>query len=292
MKTLIAKADVLIEAMAYIRAFRGETVVVKFGGSAMENPEVCNQILTDIAFLECVGVKPVIVHGGGKAISQRMTEKGLKPVFVKGLRVTDAESIRIVEEVLTDVINAGIVKTLKACGAQAVSLPGSKVLRVKKRLMTDAQTGPALDLGFVGEVTAVDPRPIRNCLAASRIPVITPLGLDAQGKLYNINADDAAAAVAMSLQARKLVFLSDVPGLLKDPRRPESLIATVRANAVDALVRDGTIAGGMVPKILSAVTALAAGVKKVHLIDGRLPHSLLLEIFTDQGIGTEIIHHE
>lgn len=292
MQHLVAKADVLIEAMPYIQAFRGETVVIKFGGSAMEEKACHDGILTDIAFLECVGLKPVVVHGGGKAITRRMQQAGLKATFVKGLRVTDADAVRLVEEVLNHEVNPEIVETLVARGARAAGLQGPSILRAEKKWGQTHGAEPAMDLGFVGRITEVETGPIRACLAADMIPVITPLGRDAAGQIYNINADDAAAAVAKALTARKLVFLSDVPGLLRDPRDPASILSTIDEAEVGRLIAAGIIDGGMLPKIQGALNALTAGVKKVHIVDGRLAHSLLLEIFTDKGIGTEIVHHD
>lgn len=289
MKTIIEKADILIEAMPYIRAFRGEAIVIKFGGSAMEDKTCHDGILGDAAFLECAGLKPVIVHGGGRAISRRMTEAGIKANFINGLRVTDATVIRLVEEVMNHQVNVELVETLIACGAQATGIQGPSILRAEKFMPPDRQTRQALDLGFVGQVTGVDIAPIQACLRAGLIPVITPLGRDSAGTIYNINADDAAAAIARALPARKLVFLSDVPGLLKDREDPHSVISTLSRNDIDKLIHYGTIDGGMLPKIQGALDALTAGVGKVHIIDGRTPHSLLLEIFTDKGIGTEIV---
>ncbi len=288
MKTIIEKAGVLIEAMPYIRAFRGETVVIKFGGSAMEDKSCHDGILADAAFLECVGLKPVIVHGGGKAISRRMASEGLQTVFINGLRVTDAKMVRLVEEVLNHEVNVELVETLVARGAQATGIQGPSILQAEKFMPPDLRTQQPVDLGFVGRIVAVSVAPVRACLDAGLLPVITPLGRDATGAIYNTNADDAAGAVACALKARKLVFLSDVPGLLRDPKDPDSIMSTVSRKEVQSLITSGVIGGGMLPKIQGALDAIAAGVGKVHIIDGRTPHSLLLEIFTDQGIGTEI----
>ena len=288
MQQAIDKADVLIEALPYIQDFRGETIVVKFGGSAMEDKRHYTGILTDVTFMECVGMLPVVVHGGGKAISRAMTEAGLAPRFVKGLRVTDDATIRVVEDVIKNQINAGIVATLIEQGARARSIDGFTVFQVDKRTARDAATGETLDWGYVGEIRTVDTAPITACLQDNAIPVITPLGRGADGKLYNLNADDAAAAVAKALRARKLAYLSDVPGLLRDRADESTLLSALRIREVEELIRGGVIDGGMLPKIRSCVEALEAGVKKIHIIDGRLSHSLLLEIFTDKGVGTEI----
>ena len=292
MNAIIAKARTLVEALSYIQSFRDAVVVVKYGGSTMEVQANRDSILTDLTFMSCVGMRPVIVHGGGKAISRRMQEAGLQARFVKGLRVTDAATITLVHEVIQTVINPGIVEELRRLGARARGVPGETLFRVVKRTETDPQTGETLDWGFVGDIQAVETAPLAACFEAGDIPVITPLGRDAAGQLYNLNADDAAAAVAGALKARKLAFLSDVPGLLRDPKDERSVISTLRIKDVEALVREGVIDGGMRPKIRSAMQALEAGVRKVHLIDGRLPHSLLLEIYTDAGVGTEIVQND
>jgi len=292
MQKIIEKAGVLIEAMPYIQAFRGETVVIKFGGSAMEDKACHDGILTDTAFLECIGLRPIIVHGGGKAISRRLAEASLPSTFVNGLRVTDAAAMRMVTEVLNHEVNVEIVETLIARGARAAGIQGPSILRAEKTFSIDKATGQPVDIGFVGKITGVDPAPIAACLAAGMIPVITPLARGADGAIYNINADESAAAIARAVRARKLVFLSDVPGLLRDQHDPASVMSTLKRNAVETLIREGVIAGGMLPKIRGALDALAAGVRKVHVVDGRMPHSLLLEILTDQGIGTEIIQDE
>jgi len=292
MKKIVEKADVLIEAVPYIQAFRGKTVIIKFGGSAMEDKACHDGILADTAFMECVGLKPVIVHGGGKAISQRMSQEGIRPTFVKGLRVTDEDSIRLVDEVLNDKVNPKIVDTLIALGARATGIQGQSILRVEKLMPVDDATNQPLDAGFVGQVTEVDTAPINAILDADKIPVITPLGCDTEGQIHNVNADNAAAAIAKALQAHKLVFLSDVPGLLKDPNDPDSVISTLKQEDAETLIQRGVIDGGMLPKIQGAMSALAGGVKKIHIIDGRLPHSLLLEIFTEKGIGTEIVYND
>lgn len=292
MNAIIAKARTLVEALSYIQSFRDAVVVVKYGGSTMEVQANRDSILTDLTFMSCVGMRPVIVHGGGKAISRRMQEAGLQARFVKGLRVTDAATITLVHEVIQTVINPGIVEELRRLGARARGVPGETLFRVVKRTETDPQTGETLDWGFVGDIQAVETAPLAACFEAGDIPVITPLGRDAAGQLYNLNADDAAAAVAGALKARKLAFLSDVPGLLRDPKDERSVISTLRIRDVEGLVREGVIDGGMRPKIRSAIQALEAGVRKVHLIDGRLPHSLLLEIYTDAGVGTEIVQND
>lgn len=289
MQKVIAKADVLIEALPYIQDFRDDIIVVKFGGSAMEDRRQVDSILTDVAFMECVGMLPVVVHGGGKAISRAMTEAGLQARFVKGLRVTDEATVSVVEHTLKNKINAELLATLGKHGASAQRVDGDTVFQVEKRVGRDDATGEPLDWGYVGEIRHVHTAPLLECLRKATIPVVTPLGRGADGKLYNLNADDAAAAVACSLKARKLAFLSDVPGLLRDRQDESTLLSTLHIKEVEELIRNGVIDGGMLPKIKSCVEALESGVKKIHIIDGRLPHSLLLEIFTDKGVGTEII---
>ncbi len=289
MQKAIAKADVLIEALPYIQDFRDAIIVVKFGGSAMEERRNVENILTDIAFMECVGMKPVLVHGGGKAISRAMTEAGLQPRFVKGLRVTDEAAIKVVEATIKNTVNAALLEILISKGAKAQRVDGNTIFEVEKRTARDAATGEILDWGYVGEIKHVHAAPILECLRNEIIPVITPLGRGPDGKLYNLNADDAAAAVARELRARKLAFLSDVPGLLKDRNDDSTLLSTLHIKEVEELINSKVIDGGMLPKIRSCVEALEAGVRKIHIIDGRLPHSLLLEIFTEQGVGTEII---
>lgn len=290
MQHVIEKAAVLIDALPYIQRFRGETVVVKFGGSVMDDDAAVENILKDIAFMECVGLRPVIVHGGGKAISRRMQAADLRPAFVRGLRVTDAAAMQIVEDVLHHEVNPRLVEQLQGFGCKARGMHGDDMLRVTKRVEQDPETGETLDWGFVGEVCAVDIEPVEAYLQAAITPVITPLGRDEERQLYNVNADDAAAGIARAVKARKLVFLSDVPGLLANPADPDSRISTVTLAEVDALIRRGVIAGGMLPKINGAVEALKAGVLKTHIIDAGMPHSLLLELFTERGVGTEIVH--
>jgi acetylglutamate kinase len=288
-KTVIRKADVLIEALPYIQKFRGAVVVVKFGGSAMENPAHVRGVLADVTFMECVGMLPVLVHGGGKAISRGMKAEGIEPRFVKGHRVTCERSIGVVERVVKEEVNAMIVKQLRDMGARAEGVDGNTILQVTRKTETDPDSGANLDWGFVGIPGEVNTAPLRALLDRETIPVITPLGYGPDGRVHNVNADTAAAAIAKALKARKLAYLSDVPGLLRDPDDPDSLIATLRAGEEASLVRSGVISGGMLPKVQSGVEALRAGVCKIHMIDGRMPHSLLLEIFTDKGVGTEII---
>jgi acetylglutamate kinase len=289
MDKLIEKAGALIDALPYIQRFRNAIVVVKFGGSAMEDPTHVEGVLQDVAFMECVGMKLVLVHGGGKAISRGMVEDGIDSKFVHGLRVTCERSIRVVERVLKGSVNPRIVKLLNETGAHGKGLDGEAIFRVTRKSDTDPDTGKTLDWGFVGEPGEVDTGPIHSMLAEGVIPVITPLGIGPDGATHNINADVAAAAVAKALRARKLAFLSDVPGLLRDPSDPSTLISTLKQPEVEWLIEQGVISGGMLPKMKSCMEALSAGVRKVHMIDGRMQHSLLLEMFTDKGVGTELV---
>ena len=292
MKQAIQKASVLIEALPHIQRFRGETVIVKFGGSSMDNPDVVRDILEDVAFMSCVGMRPVIVHGGGKAINASMKKKGLQATFVKGLRVTDPATMEIVEQVLNREVNPELVAILNEFGCKARGIHGEDIIAVRKHAEADPDTGEVLDWGLVGEITNVDVEPVKAYLEADITPVITPLGADAARQIYNINADSAAAGLAERLQARKLVFLSDVPGLLSDPKDRNSIMSTLHLSEVESLIERGIIGGGMLPKISGALKALRAGVRKTHIIDAALPHSLLLELFTDQGVGTEIVNDE
>ena len=289
MQNVINKAEILIEALPYIQKFRGTVVVIKLGGSAMEDKTVVLRLLTDITFMECVGMIPIIVHGGGKAISRGMREEGIESKFLHGLRVTCEKSIEVVERVIKGEVNPSIINVLEDMGATVSALNGEDIFRVTRKTGHDKDTGAALDWGFVGEPSSVNVEPIKKMIDKGIIPVITPLGLGADNKVHNINADVAAGAVAKAIKARKLVYITDVPGLLRDPGDPESLIATLRLSEIEYLVETEVISGGMLPKVSSGVEALKAGVKKVHMIDGRMQHSLLLEIFTDSGVGTELV---
>lgn len=285
----IQKASILIEAMPYIQAFRGETMVVKFGGSLLDDEADYADILRDIAFMEIIGLRPVVVHGGGKAISREMNKAGIAPNFVKGLRVTDAETITIVDKTLNGEVNAQVCEVLERYHAHSVGIRGQDIFNVVRHSETDPETGEVLDWGFVGDVVGVNVEPILAAVKAGKVPVVTPLGSDADGQVYNINADVAAGAMARQLQARKLVFLSDVPGILRDPSDKSTLISSLTLKDVEDLIASGVIVGGMLPKVAGAVKAIKAGIRKTHIIDASLPHSLLLELFTEQGVGTEIV---
>ena len=279
--TAQAKASVLTEALPYIQDFKGSVVLIKLGGSVMESDDNLDSIMDDVAFLNAVGIKVVIVHGGGKAISRAIKASGHEPKFVDGLRVTDEETMEIVRKTLNNVVNPDIVQRLCNRGANAKPLHGNWLFEAKKIETPDR--------GYVGEVTGVATRAVVEMLDAHIIPVVTPLGTGAADKhLYNVNADYAAAALAKALKVRKFVLVSDVPGLLKDPEDPSTLLSTLHLGEIKVLEDDGTISGGMLPKIESCCEAIRAGVRKVHLVDGRMSHSLLLEIFTREGVGTEI----
>ena len=284
-ETQTAKAAVLVEALPYMQDFRGQTFLIKVGGSAMEDPELVKNLLRDVVFLEAVGVNPVLVHGGGKAISRAMETAGLAAKFIGGLRVTDAAAIGIVQDVLGKDLNPGIVDMLRQSGGKAAGLTGTHVFSGKRM----AGEGGA-DLGFVGEVTGVDTDLVLSEITREVVPVVTPLareeGTDA---VLNVNADLAASALAIGLKASKLIYLSDVRGVMQDHTDESTLISTVDTKAFEDLSSSGVISGGMLPKVGSALDAISKGVGKVHLVDGRIPHSLLLEVFTTDGIGTQIV---
>jgi len=285
----ITKSGVLLEALPYIQRFRGATFVVKYGGAFMDDPdpETRIRVVTDIVFLAAVGINVVVVHGGGKAISRAMDEAGLQPVFKHGLRVTDEATIRIVQKTLNGSVNLDLCEMLQAKGGSPLGMPGNQLLQCTK-LLKDGPDGEPLDLGFVGEIKYVKTKLIKKAINDGYTPIISPIAADETGHPYNTNADVAAASVAAALRARRLVYLCDVPGLMRDPSDPKTLISSLHAREVQGLVDDGTITSGMLPKTDSAVYALNNGVHRVHFVDGRTPHSLLLEIFTDKGVGTEI----
>lgn len=290
LESVTKKAGILIEALPYIQKFRGATFVVKYGGAFMDDPDplVRGRVAQDIAFLAAVGINVVVVHGGGKAINRAMAKSGLKSEFKNGMRVTDAETVKIVENVLNNDVNREICELLQSSKCDAVPLVGNNVLTCEKLYSKDAD-GNDLDLGYVGKITSVKAKLIKKAIAEGKTPVISPIALDENLHTYNTNADVAAAAVAGALKARRLVFLCDIPGLMRDPKDHDSLISTLKVSEVDNLKKIGIIGGGMLPKVDSGVEAIKSGVRRVHFIDGYMPHSLLLEIFTDKGIGTEIV---
>jgi len=290
MQDSIAKAATLLEALPYIQKFSSATFVIKYGGSFMDSPDpaVRNGVARDLVFLEAVEINPVVVHGGGKAITRAMEKAGLKANFVQGQRVTDEATVKIVDEVLSRQINPEIVATINSLGGKAKGFAGTDIFTCRKTWLRDSNGQPQ-DIGFVGEVISVNTGPLLECISEGITPVISPTARGEDGHLYNCNADVAAAQAAIALKARRLVFMSDVPGLLRDPKDATSLISHLKTNEVQALKSSGVIDKGMIPKVDSAVAAIDAGVEKVSFVDGRLEHSVLLEIFTDAGVGTEVV---
>jgi acetylglutamate kinase len=292
MLDLIKKADVLLEALPYVQRFRSSTFVVKYGGSFMDSPDanVRTGVARDIVFLEAVEINPVVVHGGGKAIDRAMEKAGLKVNKIQGQRVTDEAAVQIVDDVLSREINPDVVKTINALGGQAVGFSGADIFRCKKLFLDDKDNpGRKIDIGFVGEVIEVNVAPLKESIWCGHTPVISPTARGEDGKIYNCNADVAAAMCAIALNAKRLVFMSDVPGLLRDPKDVSTVITHLQTSEVPALKAAGIVDKGMIPKVDSAVVAIKSGVEKVSFVDGRLPHSVLLEIFTDKGNGTEIV---
>jgi acetylglutamate kinase len=287
---IISKAATLLEALPYMQRFRSQTFVVKYGGSFMDSPDraVRHGVARDIVFLESAGINPVVVHGGGKAITRALDSAGLPAQFVQGYRVTDEATIEIVEQVLSREINPEIADAIEGFGGKAKTFAGSDIFRCRKFTAT-SESGAPIDLGFVGEVTDVDVTGLRECIRRSVTPVISPTARGEDGRIYNCNADIAAAKTAIALKARRLVFMSDVPGLLRDQQDETSLVSHLSVADVPALKRIGVVNSGMIPKVDSAVAAIENGVEKVQFVDGRIPHSVLLEIFTDAGVGTEVV---
>ncbi len=288
----ISKADILIEALPYLQAYRDQTILIKFGGSAMDNPELVKSLMRDIVVMEIMGLNPVVVHGGGKAISKAMVDAGLEARFVNGLRVTTPEAIDIVERTLSGTINPGLVEMMRDHGSKAVGIPGTNVFVGEKLMEKDADGNP-VDIGMVGRVIGCQLSRVQEALSLQLTPVISPLARElGTNQSLNVNADLAAAALARELKPVKLVYISDVPGLMNDPSDPSTIIQSINRKEAFELIEQGVISGGMIPKVKSAVDALNAGVRKVHFIDGRLRHTLLLEIFTPEGIGTEIVREQ
>ena len=286
----IQKADVLIEALGWIRRLRDKITVIKLGGSVIEDPAALRHLLVDIVFMETVGMRPVVVHGGGAAISRAMAESGIEPRFIQGRRYTDEATLKIVENVLAYDMNESIAKRIEEFGGRAMPLNfrTTNVL-TGRQIKLAGDDGQSLDLGFVGEVTGVDRVTIENFCYAGTVPVIPSMCLDAAGQKLNVNADTAANAVAEALGAEKLVFLSDVNGVRTDRDDPESLLSTLTAAKAKELIANGSVNSGMIPKLDACLASLDRGVGKIHIIDGRLRHSLLLEIYTNQGVGTQIV---
>ena len=287
MNEIMKKAEVLIEALPYIQQFNRKIIVVKYGGSAMTDEELQKNVIKDVTLLKLVGFKPIIVHGGGKAISKWVAKSGKEPKFVNGLRVTDEETMEIAEMVLNRV-GKNLVSMVEELGVRAVSISGKDggLLKVDKKYSNGE------DIGFVGDIKEVDPKIIYDLLDADFLPIIAPIGHDDDFNTYNINADDAACAIAKAVGANKLVFLTDTEGLYKDFNDKNSFIPRITADEADKLIAEGYIGGGMLPKLNNCTSDVKDGVEKVHILDGRLPHSMLLEIFTNNGIGTAIIRDD
>ena len=289
MQQAIEKADTLIEALSWIRQFRDKTTVIKLGGSMLSDPEAIKSILLDILFMESVGMRPVVVHGAGSRISAAMQAAGIEPRFVAGRRYTDQATLEIVQKVLAQDTNQELAETFEKIGGRAMTLnfDSTPVLTGQLLKLNDDQ-GQPIDLGFVGEITKVDRLVIDNLCYAGQVPFIPSMAETEDGQKLNVNADTVATKVAQELNAHKLVVLSDVPGVLRDPDDPESIISRLTRSEAQALIEDGTISGGMIPKIEACLETIDRGVNKVHIIDGRLRHSLLLETYTSGGIGTLI----
>lgn len=279
---IIEKAKVLSEALPYIQAFKDKIVVIKYGGSAMLNPEINNTIVQDMVILKSVGLKPVIVHGGGPEINQTLADMNIESSFVEGLRVTTKETVDVVEMVLAGKVNKRIVSMIHLQGGSAVGLSGKDGMIIESTKMIKKD----IDLGYVGEIVNINTKLINTLIEGDFIPVISPIGTDHEGNTYNINADYAAVAIAGALKAEKLVFLTDVEGVLKDKEDPSTLISYLSKSEANKYLEDGTIAGGMIPKVTCCLEAMEKGVKMVHILDGRVEHSLILEIYTHEGIGT------
>lgn len=291
LEKLVERSRVLVEALPYIRQFRGATVVVKYGGHAMVDPALKANIIQDLALMALVGMRPVVVHGGGPEITALMKKLGLQPQFVAGQRVTDAETLDIAEMVLAGKISSEITLALNRAGVKACGLTGKDVglILAKKLYHESPENGQKIDIGFVGDVVRIDTTILRLLQEHEIVPVISPIGVDEEGQTYNINADTVAADIAAALGADKFILLTDVRGILRDRHDEATLIHSLHSSEVEPLIDQGIIHGGMIPKVRACLDALRAGVKKTHILDGRLPHSLLLEIFTDRGIGTQIV---
>lgn len=280
----LSKAEVLIEALPYIQRFNRKVIVVKYGGSAMVDEKLKRRVIQDVTLLKLVGFKPIIVHGGGKEISSMVSRLGMEPKFINGLRVTDEDTMEIAEMVLGKV-NKSLVQLVESLGVRAIGISGKDgaLLKVDKKL-SEGQ-----DIGFVGDIKEVNAQILWDLLEKDFLPIVCPIGLDDEYNTYNINADDAACAIAQAMEAEKLAFLTDIEGVYKDPKDPETLIPVLPVSEAEKLMAEGYIGGGMLPKIQNCIDAVNSGVSKVHILDGRIPHCLLLEIFTNKGIGTAIL---
>ena len=285
MEKYLEKAEVLIEALPYIQRFNRRIFVVKYGGSAMVDEELKEQVIKDVTLLKLVGFKPIIVHGGGKEISRWVGKVGMEPEFVNGLRVTDEDTMELAEMVLGRV-NKSLVQLVESLGVRAIGISGKdgRLLSVNKKYADGA------DIGFVGDIKKVNAEVLYDLIEKDFLPVICPVGLDDDYNTYNINADDAACAIAKAMRAEKLAFLTDIEGVYRDPKDPSTLISELRVSEARKLMNEGVIGGGMLPKLNSCIDAIEHGVSRVHILDGRIPHCLLLEIFTNKGIGTAILN--
>ncbi|OGW80987.1 MAG: acetylglutamate kinase [Omnitrophica bacterium RIFCSPLOWO2_12_FULL_44_17] len=281
---IIDKADILIESLPYIREFRGKEILIKYGGAAMTDPEIRDHVLHDLVYMNYVGIRPILVHGGGPAITENLKKAGVESKFVNGLRVTDEATIKVVEATLRG-LNQELVSDLIKFGAQAMGLSGhdARILKVKKH------TANNVDIGFVGDVVEVNTKPIKKLTEANMIPVVFPIGYDAAGAMYNVNADEAAAQIAIAMNVSKVMVLTNVRGILRDKDDARTLISSLHVNDVEMLKEKQVISGGMIPKVNSCMKAINGNVPKAHIIDGRIKHALLFEIFTEKGIGTEIV---
>jgi acetylglutamate kinase len=289
-KLAIDKASALVEALGYIQRFHNKVVVVKVGGSIMDDEKTLTEVLNDIVFMNYVGMQPILVHGGGKAINQRMETAGLQPQMVMGRRYTDERTLAIAEQVLCNEVNATIVNFFQTQGCEAMGLHSlSSVVLFAEKTYLAGPDGRRIDLGLVGDVTSVNARLLQLLVQADSIPCIATIARDAAGNKLNVNADTAAGAVAAAMKAEKFVVVSDTHGIRTDPQDPRSLVRHLTIGQIDELVKSGVISSGMLPKVEACVTALKAGVSKTHIIDGGIPHALLLEIYTEAGIGTEIV---
>ena len=293
MDHIIEKAATLVEAFPYIRSFRDKIVVVKYGGSTPPEEGGSETVLADLVFMETVGMRPVVVHGGGKEISRRLQEEGVESQWIEGLRVTDRVSMQVVEDTLFGIVNRRIVEGVEKLmgSARGMSAKDAGVMYVTQHFAEVEDDGETkqVDIGYVGDVARIDPEPIRLACEEGTIPVIAPIGVGPDGESYNVNADTAAGEIARALQAEKLVFLTDVNGISRDVSDPDSRISTLHVRDVEALIDDGVASGGMIPKLRACERSVKGGVHKTHIIDGGMPHALLLEMFTREGIGTEIV---
>lgn len=284
MQKVLTKAQVLIDALPYIQQYNRKIIVVKYGGSAMSDEELQRNVIKDVTLLKLVGFKPIIVHGGGKEISRWVGKMGKEAEFVNGLRVTDEETMEIAEMVLSKV-NKNLVTMVQELGVKAVGISGKDAGLLK----VDKKYSDGLDIGFVGDIKEVDPEVLLNLLEHDFLPIVAPIGLDDDFNTYNINADDAACAIAKAVHAEKLTFLTDIEGVYKDPADKSTFISRLTVDEAEGLITDGFVGGGMLPKLNNCTTAVREGVHKVHILDGRIPHCILLEIFTNEGVGTEIV---